>query len=269
MPQWFYLLAMGLFGLVFGSFANVVIWRFPRDESLSVPASHCPRCSTPISWFDNIPVVSWVLLRGRCRACGEPISLRYPFVELLSCGLWASAGAAYGMSPRAAFAVFLFYLLLILAAIDLDTMRLPNVLVALVAAVGFGGVAVAELFDVQLVPLIGTGDPLGAALIGSLGTAGFSLVVAVGYSKIRGVSGFGMGDVKLLAALGPYLGLYTPGVLFVGSVIGTLSLLIPGKKSQRGRHAAIPFGPAMCIATVLIVFFGRSVLGWYLGMVGL
>ncbi|MRR35468.1 prepilin peptidase, partial [bacterium] len=123
-----------VFGLVFGSFANVVIWRFPRGESLSAPASHCPLCERPIRWRDNIPVVSWVILRARCRDCGTPIHWRYPAVELLTALLWVLAVLKFGATPRAVMTACVFYLLVILAFIDLDVRRLPNPIVALLAA---------------------------------------------------------------------------------------------------------------------------------------
>src|SRR5665648_820200 len=112
MPQWFLVLSAGLFGVLFGSFANVVIWRFPRGESVSTPGSHCPSCDTPIAWYDNIPIVSWLVLRARCRSCGAPISARYSIVEALSGGLWALAAAQWGLSWATLFGIIFFYGLL-------------------------------------------------------------------------------------------------------------------------------------------------------------
>jgi leader peptidase (prepilin peptidase)/N-methyltransferase len=108
-PLWLFLTLMGAFGLIFGSFANVVIWRLPRRESLSQPPSHCPKCGTPIRPWDNVPIVSWLLLRGRCRDCGEPISWRYPAVEALSGALWVLAAAIYGPTPACIVAVVFFW----------------------------------------------------------------------------------------------------------------------------------------------------------------
>ena len=146
--DWFVPLAVGLFGLLFGSFANVVIWRLPRGESLSTPGSHCPSCETAIGWRDNVPVLSWVMLRGRCRSCAAPISARYPLVELTSGVLWLAMWAVFGPSLALGFAIAFVYLLMILSFIDLDTMRLPNQLVALLAVIGVAGVVVAQITGV-------------------------------------------------------------------------------------------------------------------------
>jgi leader peptidase (prepilin peptidase) / N-methyltransferase len=156
-----------VFGLLLGSFANVVIWRFPRGESLNTPGSHCPACDAPVRWYDNIPVISWVLLRARCRSCGEPIASRYPAVELLSGLLWLAAAITYGAGVQAVIAGFFFWTLLILTFIDLDTMRLPNPIVAALAVFGLLGATVSQLISVAWVPLTYAGDsPLLAALLG-------------------------------------------------------------------------------------------------------
>jgi leader peptidase (prepilin peptidase)/N-methyltransferase len=117
-PSWVYLAVLAVSGLLFGSFANVLIWRVPRGESIVRPASHCPSCGRPIRPLDNVPIVSWLVLRGRCRDCGERIDIRYPAVEALSGLLWLAAGLAFGPTPRAAAAVAFFYLLMVLAVID-------------------------------------------------------------------------------------------------------------------------------------------------------
>ncbi len=164
-------ISLALFGLLFGSFANVVIWRFPRGESLSHPGSHCPVCETPIAWYDNVPFVSWVALGGRCRSCGTAIPVRYPVVELLSAVLWVLAGVVFGVSLQTAAAVFFFYMLLILSFIDLDVQRLPNALVGLMFGVGVVGVLVSQFTSLRVLPLLpgGTGvwgEPVVMALRG-------------------------------------------------------------------------------------------------------
>jgi len=233
--------SLALFGLVFGSFANVVIWRLPRGESLSHPDSHCPVCETPIQWRDNVPVLSWLLLRGRCRACGVAISPRYPIVELMSGCLWVLAGWRFGFSAQTLFAVIFFYLLLILGWIDIDTMRLPNVLVGLLAIVGLIGAVFAQVTGVLAVPLIGLGSmessPIVVAVLGAL----LASVPALALSLILGAllkrPALGMGDVKLLGVIGIFLGVYGLMTLFVGSVVGVVFAL-----AAKRRHAAK--GPA-------------------------
>lgn len=262
-----------VFGVVFGSFANVVIWRYPRGESVSHPPSACPRCGTPIRWYDNIPLVSWLVLRGRCRDCGEPISVRYPLVELLSGVLWFAAGIRFGMTSQTAWAILLFYLLMILAFIDLDTMRLPNALVAGLFVSGAVGAIFGQLTGVPAVPLVGTGQgpwlaPVPAALIGSLSSAAVALLIAVAYASVRRREGFGMGDVKLLAAIGMFLGPYGVAVLFVGSVLGTVYGLVASRRHDGSLAFRFPFGPFLALAAVLVALYGPAVWTWYAGLLG-
>jgi len=258
-------------GLVFGSFANVVIWRFPRGESLSRPPSHCPRCGHPIRWRDNIPVLSWLLLRARCRDCGERISARYPLVELASGLLWVLAGALYGCSARTGVAAFLFYLLLVLSMIDLDTMRLPNPLVALVAAVGGAALVLAQLGVAEAAPLTPTSwPPIVAGLIGAVLGGGVSLAIASLYRAIRKATGFGMGDVKLLGALGLYFGSYVLMVLFFGSLIGAVvGIALASSSRESLRTKKIPFGPMLAIGAVLTAVAGPALWTWYAEITGL
>lgn len=254
------------FGLIFGSFANVVIWRFPRGESLSHPASRCPACDTPIAWRDNIPVLSWVLLRGRCRSCGVPISPRYPAVEVASAALWLLAWTLWGVSLRAAFGVAFFFLLLILAAIDIDTFRLPNPIVATLGIIGVAGVVVSVVTGDSVVPLIQTGSPVAFALLGSAGSAGLAALIALVYSAARKREGFGMGDVKLLAVIGLFLGLYGALVLFVASVVGAVVGVGQALRTKTGLGSKMPFGPYLAAAAVVVAVWGPAIWSWYAGM---
>ena len=262
-----FLTALAVFGLVFGSFANVVIWRFPRGESLSHPDSHCPECNTPIIWRDNIPVLSWMLLRGRCRACDARISARYPLVELTSGALWVAAGLRFGMTAQAAWAVIFFYLLLILAFIDLDTMRLPNPLVMLLAATGLVGAVAAQVLNAAVVPLLGGAllgpSPIIAALLGALVCSLPALVLSVLMAAILKRPALGMGDVKLLGVIGIYLGAYGLLALFVGSLLGAVYGVAAGSRSS-GRQ--FPFGPALAAGAVIVALFGQQMWGWYLSL---
>lgn len=272
MVQVLWPVGLGVLGLVFGSFANVVIWRFPRGESLSSPASHCPACEHPVRPFDNVPVLSWLLLRGRCRDCGVSISPRYPAVELASGALWVLAGVRFGISWMTAVAIVFFYLLLVLSFIDLDTMRLPNPIVAMLAGLGLVAVLVGQLTSVAVAPLLAVGgvlsQPLAAAIVGGLLAGGVSLGIAAIYSGVRGRSGFGMGDVKLLAAMGPFLGIYAVGVLFVGSVFATVWAVGSAMRGGGSMSMKFPFGPFLALGAVAMTLFGPQVVHWYLSLFG-
>jgi len=257
-------------GIIFGSFANVVIWRFPRGESVSHPPSACPRCQTPIRWYDNVPVASWILLRGRCRSCSEPISARYPAVELLSGALWLAAGLRFGLSAQTLWAIVLFYMLLLLAFIDWDTMRLPNPLVGTLFLVGVAGALFSQISGVPAVPLVPAGEglwasPLATAIIGAVASAGTALAIAGVYGLARRRQGFGMGDVKLLGAIGVYLGLYGLLVLFLGSVIGAAYGIISATATGRSLALKFPFGPFLALAAVIVTLFGPGMWEWYAG----
>jgi len=270
----FYYSVVFVFGLIFGSFANVVIWRLPRGESLSVPASHCPLCETPITWYDNIPVLSWLLLLGRCRSCGAPISVRYPAVELLSGLLWLASAVRFGLSARAAVAAFFFYMLLLLAFIDADTMRLPNSLVGALGIVGLVCVSVAQISHLAAAPLyVGASgllaEPGVYAIVGSVASAGFVLVVAAAYSRVRGRQGFGMGDVKLLGVMGLFLGVYTLVVLLLGSVGGAVFGLVQSRRSPEGIAHKFPFGPFLAAAAVIVALWGDRIVSGYLTLIGI
>ena len=236
-------------GLLIGSFLNVVIWRVPRGESIVSPPSHCPNCDQPISPRDNIPLVSWLLLRGRCRNCGVAISARYPTVELVTGLLFAAL--AWRIGPHAALPAFLYLaaIAVALALIDLDTRRLPNVIVLpsyLVAAALLGLAAVVD----------GDWSRLGRAALGGAALFSFYFLLVLIYPK-----GMGFGDVKLAGVLGLYLGWVGWGALLVGAFLGFLLggllgglLMVVGKA---GRKTAIPFGPWMLAGALIAVFVGE------------
>lgn len=288
-------MALALFGLVFGSFGNVVIWRFPRGESLSHPDSHCPKCEAPIQWRDNIPVLSWLLLRGRCRNCGVGISARYPLVEITSSLLWLAAGIRFGMTLQTVFAVAFFYILLLLAFIDLDTMRLPNKMVGLLAVIGLAGAAVAQLTHISAVPLLVTAgtsawSPLVLAVVGALVCALPAFLLSEGVALLLKRPALGFGDVKLLAVMGMFMGAYGLMALFVGSMVGAAYGIIAGKgraKSDSGAaahavpsetpdqdsgpraaapSAQFPFGPALVVGSVVVTLWGPQLWTWYLSL---
>lgn len=200
------------------------------------------------------------------------INVRYPVVEGLVALLWVACGVRFGATGYTALAVFMTYLLVILSAIDLDTQRLPNPLVLALGLVGLVSILATELTSLDLLPLThpaGTMSPLAAAVIGSLSGGGVSYAIAAAYKGVRGKSGFGMGDVKLLIALGPFLGVYNFGVLFLGSVLGAVGGIIMARKSSEGMATRIPFGPFLAAGATILLFFGPDMWAWYAGLVGL
>ncbi len=275
MPPWFAVMTFTLFGLLFGSFANVVVWRLPRGESVVSPGSHCPGCDAPIAWYDNIPLVSWVALRGRCRGCDAPIAVRYPLVEAASGALFALAALVWGFTLQAVVGAAFFWLLLVLSAIDLDTYRLPNPLVALLAVIGIAGVTVTSVAAVPAAPLValpGSGPlvaPWAFGLLGAALGAGVSGAIAAGYGAVRGRSGLGMGDVKLLGAMGLFVGPYVVMGLFIASVAGmVIGLLVARARGTSLSETRIPFGPSLAAGTAIAAVVGPDLMTWYLGLAG-
>ena len=257
-------IAAAILGACIGSFLNVVAWRLPRQESLVLPPSHCPRCGTQLQWFENVPVVGWLLLRGHCRHCGALISPRYPLVELLSAGLWVAVtmAAPTAMGPGAApLALILAGWVLVswllpLVLIDLDHLWLPEPLCRF-------GLVLGLLFTAGLGWM--QGPDLGRELIGQhllaagLGLVGFEAVSAIA-QKLMGRPAMGLGDAKLAALLGAWLGLTGLGVtvllaVFAGAIIGVLGRLT----GRLGRHQPMPFGPFLA-AGGLAVWLGGSAL---------
>ncbi len=238
-----------LFGAVIGSFLNVVAYRLPRRESLSHPGSHCPRCQTPIKARDNIPVLGWLALRGRCRECHEPIALRYPLVEALSATL-AVAVVLVKHSPHdLALGLTLVAVLIAVSLIDLDHRIIPNRITApaAVAAVAIG--------------LATRPSGVVAQLASGAAAAGFLLIFALAYP-----AGMGMGDVKLAGVLGLFLGPSVAVAILVavlaGSVVGGFLMARLGVKE--GRKTGIPFGPYLALGGVVALLVGPAVIHWYL-----
>ena len=273
----FYLICLGAFGLLFGSFANVLIWRVPHGESIVSPPSHCPGCGHDIRWYDNVPVLSWLLLRGKCRDCGEPISARYPVIELASGALWVLVGWHWGFSPAAPLAVIFLYMLLVLSAVDLDTRRLPTPLVAVIGVAGLLAAVAAQLTGQPFGPLIGVASsgwfaqPLVSAAVGFAAGAGTSLAIALVYRAIRGKDGLGFGDVRLLGAMGLVLGPFVLLAYALGNVIGVLVAVPQMLLTRQGgplSARSIPFGPFLALGGVITALWGPLVWAWYLGLLG-
>jgi leader peptidase (prepilin peptidase)/N-methyltransferase len=243
---------LGLFGLVFGSFLNVVIYRVPRGESIVAPRSRCPNCGTMLGALDNIPVVSYVVLRGRCRTCRAPISAQYPIVELSTAGLFAGTAARFGSSwPLPAYVV-LAAGLLVLAAIDLEQRKLPKQIVYLVTILVGGLLALASGE---------TGDWRRLVIAACAGTAWFGLFFAINAVNPRWL---GFGDVRLVFCLGLSLGWLGVGYVFVGFLLASLvgSVVGIGLIVMKGADLTtqVPFGPFLAIGTELAVFAGAGIL---------
>jgi len=221
-----------LLGTVVGSFLNVCIYRLPEKKSIISPGSHCPHCHTPIKWYDNIPLLSFALLKGRCRYCQKPISGQYPLVEFITGLFTFFIYFDYGFSLTGIIYLFFIYALIVISFIDLKWQIIPDV----ISVPGiFGG-----LMASFCLPYLSFKDSVCGALLGG----GFLFIVAYGYYFIRKKEGMGGGDIKLLAMIGAFLGWRAiPFVLFsasvTGSIIGILWILFQGKD----RNFPIPFGP--------------------------
>lgn len=249
-----------LLGLLVGSFLNVVIWRVPRGESVNRPPSHCPGCAARIRPYDNVPVVSWLLLRGRCRDCRARISVRYPLVELGTAALFAAMAGRFGAHAVLPAYLYLAAVGVALSMIDLDTKRLPNAIVLpsyVVAAVLLGAAAVTNH----------EGDRAIRALVGMACYYGVFLVLRLAYPK-----GMGFGDVKLAGVLGLYLGWLGYGVLVVGAFGGVLLGGVVGiallASKRAGRKSAVPYGPFMVAGALVAVFAGAQLAHAYLRTTG-
>lgn len=274
-PVPFLIASAGVLGLIVGSFLNVVVHRVPQGVSVVSPPSACAGCGAAIRWYDNIPVVSWLLLRGRCRDCGAPISMRYPAIELLT-GL-VFAGIAWWASPwllvesplGATAARWLVLLALLhfaavgiaLAAIDLQTRRLPNAIV-------LPALAVALLLLLAAAILSGDWGPLLDAVIAMAALFAFYLVILLIYPP-----GMGFGDVKLAALVGLHLGWFGWPAVIVGAfaafLLGGVVALALLVTRRAGRRSGIPFGPYLLGGAWLGILLGPDILFWYLGLFGL
>jgi leader peptidase (prepilin peptidase)/N-methyltransferase len=233
-------------GLALGSFLNVVAARVPLRRSVVSPASACMSCSTPIAWHDNLPLVSWALLRGRCRSCGVRIPARYPAVELLTGLLWAGCVLAFGLTPDAVVAAFFCAVLVAISAIDLEHRIIPNRIVVPAAAVVLAAQTALH--------------PSPEWALAAFGAAFFLFVTAVIYP-----AGMGMGDVKLALLLGAMLGRTVPVALMLGMVAALVpSVVLFARHGSKARKMGIPFGPFLALGSVVALFAGDELLDAYL-----
>jgi leader peptidase (prepilin peptidase)/N-methyltransferase len=238
----------GVLGAIFGSFLNVVIHRLPRHESVVSPASHCPGCDTPVRPYDNIPILSWLLLRGHCRGCGEPISPRYPLVEAGTAALCVGAVIAHDSVSSIALSIALILIVVPAAVIDLEHRIIPNKITAL-------GAVLALVLGTALDP---SGEP--TCLIAGAAAAGFLLVAALAYP-----GGMGMGDVKLAGVMGLFLGSAVASAILIALLSGVTvgAVVVARKGTAAGRKTAIPFGPFLAFGALVAVFVGQDIVQLY------
>lgn len=244
-----------VFGLCIGSFLNVCIYRLPLQASIVKPRSKCPRCNTPIAFYDNIPILSYLLLRGRCRNCSAPIGIRYPLVELLAGILTLAVFNSFDPIPTRIVYFLLVMVLLTITFIDIDHRIIPDKIT--LPGIPFFFLATLFLPDISILD----------SLIGIIAGGGSLYLVALGYHLLTGQEGMGGGDIKLLAMIGAVVGwrgiLFT---IFAGSLIGCVVGLLLMIKNRKGMKLAIPFGPFLSLGAVIYLFYGQWLIEWYVGL---
>ena len=240
-------------GLIIGSFLNVCIYRLPRQQSINWPGSRCTTCDRALSWYENIPVVSWLVLRGRCRTCGKHISVMYPFVEIITSALFVAGYFVYGWTPLLAVRLAFACAMVVLFVIDLQHYLLPNVITVPGIVIGF-----------ILSFLVPPGWK--ASLIGLIAGGGVLFAIAETWYRLRGIEGLGMGDVKMLAMIGAFLGwklMLLTLVLssFAGSVIGVGIIAL----GRGGMKSMLPFGTFLAVGALIAAVTGDVIVDWYVG----
>lgn len=256
-----------ILGLSVGSFLNVCAYRIPRRESIAYPPSHCPSCGNPIKQLDNIPLLSYILLKGRCRSCGDKISLKYPVIELLTGLLWAGLYHHFGLSIQLIFGLFFATVLVVLSAIDYEVKLIPDriLLPAILISIAF---LILYPLKIASLPVIAGIKPWWA-IGGFFAGGGFLYLVAILAPLIFKKEAMGGGDIKLAAFMGLYLGGYVFIALFVGFFLGAVAgvfLMAGGKRSAKDM---IPFGPFLAAGAVITLFLGPQMLHAYLRIAGL
>ncbi len=271
------LLLVFMFGLVIGSFLNVAIVRLPRGRSIVTPASHCPRCKAPIKFYDNIPLVSYLILRGKCRNCGEPISFRYPLVELLNGLFYVWIIWIFWLSGEALLLMAFCSSLIVITFIDLDFMiipdaiSLPGIVVGLTAGPFFLS-ALGEPLPLYLDHFMPHAGPHLIAFVNSvLGMLSGALpLLTIGWlwEKLRHEEGMGGGDVKLMGMVGAFLGWKGAFLtIFLGAIVGSVVGLALMMLKLHKRGQLIPFGPFLALGAVATTFYGPELISWYLGLI--
>jgi leader peptidase (prepilin peptidase)/N-methyltransferase len=277
-PEFIGYIFVFIFGAVIGSFLNVVIHRVPNEESIVFPSSACPKCGKAIPGYDNIPILSWVLLGGKCRNCKEPISIRYPAVELLTALSFVLVFWSFGLSVMLPVGLIFVAASIALMFIDAEHMILPNVitypffvfacLVRIIFPIAFGTV----FSDMMIAPMVSmAGYPLWlvslvGAVLGALAGGGSLWLIGEVWKRARGVEAMGLGDVKMMLGFGALLGwrlaLFSIFIAaFAGAVIG---IAVIAKQKEKDLQSQIPFGIFLGIGSVIALLFGEQLIGWYI-----
>ena len=248
------LLFLGVLGLVVGSFLNVCIYRLPRGQSVNWPGSRCTTCDRSLAWYENIPIVSWVVLRGRCRTCGERISVMYPIVEAITAAMFIAGYFIYGWTPLLAVRLAFTCAMIVLFVIDLQHYLLPNVITVPGIVIGFA-------LSLVLPP------GWKASLIGLIAGGGLLFAIAEAWYRFRGIEGLGMGDVKMLAMIGAFLGwklmlLTLVLASFSGSIVGVIVMML----RKESLKYALPFGTFLAVGAMVAAAAGDRLVAWYLGI---
>jgi len=243
-----------ILGLIVGSFSNVCIYRIPRNESIIYPASHCPKCRSKIKPVDNIPLLSFILLKGRCRNCKSKISIQYPIVELITGLIYLIIYLTYGLSIQSLIYIILSSALIIMAFIDLNEQIIPDVISLPGIVIGF----IISFF----VPYISFINSALGVVVGG----GIILIIGLGGSVIFKKEAMGGGDVKLAAMIGAFLGWrYIIISLFLGFFLGALAGIILILSKIKSREDVVPFGPFIVLGSFITLLWGEQIISWYLG----
>ncbi len=243
-----------VYGLIIGSFINAWAYRLAHDESIREGRSHCPHCGHQIRAYDNIPVVSWLLLRGRCRDCGAPISWRYPAGEALTAALFVGVALMDGLSWLLVPHLLFVSALVLISQVDLEIRIIPDIVILPVAAVGL-----------PLMIVLGDGAWWQWPVAG-LGAAAFLFLISEVYFRVRHLEGMGFGDVKLALCMGIYLGAAVVPALFIGFLSGAVIGVVVVAASKGDGKTAIPFGPFLAAGAVVALFAGNALIDAYLGL---
>ncbi|MEO8041832.1 MAG: prepilin peptidase [Acidobacteriota bacterium] len=278
MPEAVAYIFVFIFGAIVGSFLNVVIHRVPNEESIVFPNSACPKCKAPIKAYDNIPILSWLILRGKCRGCGMAISARYPAVELLTAFLYLLVYWQVGLSPMLPVSLAFVSAMVALIFIDAEHMILPNVItypllvIALLVRLIFPLVFAENYFsDTAFAPVnYLVGQPpwlvsIFGALVGALVGGGSLWFVGAVWKKLRGVDAMGLGDVKMMLGVGALLGWRLAFLsIFLGAFAGALlGIVVIAKQKDKDLQTQIPFGIFLGTGSILSLLFGEQLIGWY------
>ena len=241
-----------ILGLIVGSFCNVCIYRIPKNESIIYPASHCPKCRTTIKPVDNIPLLSYILLKGRCRNCGSKISIQYPVVELLTGMIYLIIYLIYGLSIQSLIYIILSSALIIIAFIDLNEQIVPDV-------ISLPGIGVGLILSFFVPYLSFINSALGVVVGG-----GIILIIALVGSMIFKKEAMGGGDVKLAAMIGAFLGWrYTIISLFLGFFLGALAGIFLVLSKIKSKEDMVPFGPFIALGSLITLLWGEKIIAWY------